>query len=102
MLPAGVVARGPLGDASLSSAFKGVNPTMLQPGSGAWHVHYNAFPYAAYAPLPIAPLKALAQRGSGPQGLLVRACMTKLRRGVAAYQARLKSGSIQVFPLYLI
>lgn len=69
---------------------------MLQPGTGAWHVHYDALPYAAYAPLPIAPLKGLAKRGSGPQGLLGRACMTKLRRGVTAYQARVKAGTVEV------
>jgi hypothetical protein len=98
---AGVAARGPSQDTAASAQFEGVNPTMLEPHTGAWHVHYDTLPFNAYAPLPAAPLQGLAKRGSGPQGLLARACMTKLRRGVMAYQARLKSGTVQVgFPYF--
>lgn len=62
-----------------------VNPTLLQPGSRAWLLHYGALPFLAFMPLNPGRHAGLAA-ASGPRAL-TRACLAELATTLRGWQA---------------
>ena len=61
------------------------NPTLLDPVTGQWYVHYTACPLDGYLPL---PWRELADTPDHQQGLILRYCQTELRKELTAFRNR--------------
>eukprot|EP00884_Botryococcus_braunii_P019942 jgi/Botrbrau1/6631/Bobra.104_2s0018.1 len=79
-----------------------VNPTMLDPFTGEWHVHYHSVPHRGFPAVPQAVLKAAAredkpQSGSKPKARpMTQACLAMLQKMGLAYINRIRAGKVRV------
>eukprot|EP00884_Botryococcus_braunii_P019939 jgi/Botrbrau1/6629/Bobra.104_2s0016.1 len=79
-----------------------VNPTMLDPFTGEWHVHYHSVPHRGFPAVPQAVLKAAAgedkpQSGSKPKARpMTQACLAMLQKMGRAYINRIRAGKVRV------
>lgn len=62
-----------------------MNPTLLQPGSRAWLLHYGALPFLPFMPLDLGRHAGLTA-APGPRAL-TRACVSELAALVRGWQA---------------
>lgn len=90
--------------ASNGDTYAHVNPSMLSyTGLPAdkWHVHYEALPHRGFTPVPHQVLKATSDRGRSrgrgfKPGLLTQACLTQLKKRVAAFKKWAGGGGVTV------
>lgn len=63
-----------------------INPTLLQPTTGNWTVHYTACPIAGYLPLPLGELIGSAQQ---VDGIFLRYCQNEMKMLLLAFRKRM-------------
>ena len=73
-------------DQSSAKAAKSINPTLLQPTTGKWFLHYEACPFQGYLPL---PLKTLLKAKNAKNGIIADYCRSELKKLVTEYRKRI-------------
>jgi hypothetical protein len=81
------------GSGSKASSAWVVNPTLLQPGSRAWRLHYGALPFLGYLPLDHVRHSGLAT-ARGPRALTA-ACLSELATLLRGWQACRTARTVQ-------
>ena len=66
-----------------------INPTMLDPISRRWHVHYTLCPFDGYVPLKKEELDTSAE-----DGILIKSCQKILKNLVSSYRNRIDAVKI--------
>ena len=77
-----------------------VNPTLLDPVSWKWHVHYAANPFIGFMPLPADSLRQTQQRKAGQrieEYPLTAACKRILRDQLISYKATTGKGGVRFY-----
>ena len=75
------------------------NPTLLEPTTGQWYVHYAVSPFDGYLPFPLRELKQLNETDhDGRKGLILTYCQMELKKLIPTiYGLRLMDG-IELVP----